>query len=444
MRLPSWKGTKRRAALVVCLALTGCAQAPGEARAPKAAGAESGVVTLTSLGWWLGEEPATIEKIIAQFTRETGISVKLITVRESTAEGLAQYLELLKNETSPGDVYQIDVTWTGILAEHLIDLTPDMADEARAHLPGIVQNNTIDGRLVGMPFFTDVGLLFYRTDLLEQYGFREPPRTWDELEAMAAKVQAGERKRGNQRFWGFVWQGANYEGLTCNALEWQVSHGGGLIIEPDGRITVRNPRTLQALRRAAAWVGAISPPGVTAYREEDARNLWQSGNAAFMRAWPNAYGMGNRADSVVKGRFDVALLPTGGARHADALGGWQLGVSRHSAHRREAIQFVRYMSSRRVQSQRALAVSYLPTIPALYEDPQVLAANPHFGRLKDVLLGGAVARPSAVTGKSYHAVSAAYSNAVHSVLTGQASAEQALADLEARLVSLTGFKPAAP
>ncbi len=435
--------TRLLLAILLSIVLTDCGCRP-TGQAPPASGADAGTVTLTSLGWWQGEEPITIDAIIAQFTQETGISVKLITIRESTAEGLAQYLELLKNQSSPPDVFSIDTIWTGILAEHMIDLTPHLAPEASTHLAAAIGNNTVDGRLVAMPFFADVGLLFYRTDLLQQYGFRAPPESWDELERMAARIQAGERARGRKGFWGYVWEGADYEGLTCNALEWQVSHGGGRVVEADGRITVNNPQALRALKRAAAWVGTISPPGVTAYREEDARNVWQSGNAAFMRNWPYTYGLGQMAASAIKGRFDVTLLPSGGAQPTGALGGWQLAVSRQSTHRREAIEFVRYMTSRRVQSQRAVAVSYLPTIPALYDDPQVLAANPYYGRLKGVLLGGALSRPSAVTGRSYNDVSAAYSSAVHSVLTGEVAAEAALAGLETRIAAITGLRPGAP
>jgi trehalose/maltose transport system substrate-binding protein len=104
-------------------------------------------------------------------------------------------------------------------------------------------------------------MLFYRVDLLRKYGYRAPPKTWEELEVMARRIQSGERASGNKDFWGFVWEGAPSEVLTCNALEWQVSDGGGTILEQDGKVTVNNPRTIRAWQRAARWVGSISPPG---------------------------------------------------------------------------------------------------------------------------------------------------------------------------------------
>ena len=161
------------------------------------------------------------------------------------------YLQFFEARSSDIDVYQIDVIWPGDLAEHLLDLyefgAKEIADE---HFPAIIENNTVDGRLVGIPWFTDAGLLYYRTDLLEKYGL-EVPKTWAEFEEVARIIQEGERAEGNEDFWGFVWQGNAYEGLTCNALEWIYSNGGGTIISPDGVITINNPNAIEASEMAA-------------------------------------------------------------------------------------------------------------------------------------------------------------------------------------------------
>ena len=143
--------------------------------------------------------------------------------------------------------------------------------------------------------------------------------------------------------WGFVFQGNAYEGLTCNALEWVESNGGGQIIEPDGTISINNPNAAAAVEMAKGWVGTISPPGVLAYQEEEARGVWQTGNAVFMRNWPYAYSLGNGDDSPIKGKFDVTTLPAGsgeGARSAATLGGWNLAVSKYSEHPEAAIELV--------------------------------------------------------------------------------------------------------
>src|SRR3954453_12807000 len=216
---------------------------------------------------------------------------------------------------------------------------------------------------------------------------------------MARTIQEGER-RSNPKFWGFVWQGDAYEGLTCNALEWQGSNGGGVIVEPDGKISINNPQATAALKRARGWVGTISPAGVTTYQEEDARRFWQAGNAAFMRNWPYAYALGQAKDSAIRAQFDLTLLPRGegaDATSASVLGGWQLMVSKYSQHQDAAIELVKFLTSPYVQQQRAIDLADPPTIAAVYNDPQVVAANPFFGRLLPVLQKGAVARPSTVT-----------------------------------------------
>src|ERR1700733_8010924 len=198
---------------------------------------------------------------LEQFTKETGIRVKLLPAPEGAVETLDAWRNLLESGAKIPDVYAIDVIWPGILAENLLDLKPFVpAPEIEAHFPELIANNTVRGKLVAMPCLIDIGLLFYRTDLLRRHGYRKPPESWEELEEMAAKIQRAERGGGQKGFWGFVWEEASSEALTCNALEWQVSEGGGPIVEND-IVTVNNPRAVAAWARAARWVGAISPPG---------------------------------------------------------------------------------------------------------------------------------------------------------------------------------------
>src|SRR5258708_1028935 len=299
----------------------------------------------------------------------------------------------------------------------------------------------VDNKLVAMPEYGNIGLLYYRTDLLRQYGYGAPPRTWDELASMAARIQAGERAKGKSDFWGFVWQGAG-EGLTCNALEWQASDGGGRIIEEDKTISVNNPHAIRAGKRAARWVGSISPPSVVGYKEWDALNASMTGEAAFMRNWPTAYAQAAR--SPIRNKFDIALLPGGKAGRVGTLGGSGLAVSRFSPHPREAVELVRYLTRRDVQVARSRMLSQPPTLPELYDLPEVLEPNPRFNLLSQAFRTGIVLRPSNVTGKKYEEVTDAYIQAVHSVLTGEKGAAEAAVALEDELVRITGFKKGPP
>src|SRR5882762_8631605 len=402
-------------------------------------------VTLTLLEEWTTKTfHEGRQQELQQFTRETGIRVKLLPSPESAREKLALWQELLRSGASSPDVYGTDVIWTRILNDFFIDLKPYFANEIRLQFPAIAASYTVDKKLMAMAYRADIGILFYRTDLLRQYGYREPPRTWGELEVMAARIQAGERAKGKKDFWGFVWQGATAEALTCNALEWQAAEGGGQIIEEDKTISVNNPDAIRAWQRAARWVGSISPPSVVGYKEWDAQNVWVAGDAAFMRNWPTAYVDGQAAGSPIRNKFDITLLPGGKAGRVGTLGGAGLAVSRSSAHPREAVALVRYLSRRDVQVKRSRVLSQPPTLPELYNLPEVLEPNPRFDLLSQAFRTGMISRPSDVTGKKYQDVTDAYIQAVHSVLTGEKSAPEATAALEKELIRLTGFKKGPP
>lgn len=373
----------------------------------------------------------------AKFAEATGITVNLIPGEQSATDRLAIYNQQLGAGSGDNDVYQIDVIWPGILAQHALDLSEPLADLAAMHFPAIVENNTVDGKLVGMPWYTDAGLLYWRTDLLEKYGIEKSPETWAELEEQAKAIQEGERA-ANPDFQGFVWQGKAYEGLTCDALEWQYSNGGGRIIEPDGTVTVNNPQAIAAFERAASWVGNISPRDVTTYTEPETVNVFAPGNAAFARNWPYMWAITQNAaeGSTLVGKVDVSPLPKGDgpdARNADTLGGWQLMVSQYSGKQDAAIEYVKYMCSPEILKSRAIELSLLPTIGQLYEDGDIAAASEFMPRLRPVFEGGAVARPSTVAGELYNSVSTAYFQRVNQILTGAATAPDAVAEIEAEL-----------
>ena len=388
----------------------------------------------------VGDELKFCQTGAAAWAKKTGNTVKVVQSPNLTNDRLGLYQQSLAAKSSDIDVYQLDVVWPGLLGQHFIDLKPFFTkEEIAAHFPRIISNNTIGNKLVAIPWFTDAGLLYYRTDLLKKYGITAAPKTWEELQAAALKVQDGERKAGNAGFQGFVFQGKNYEGLTCDALEWVFSYGGGTIVDPSGKVTINNPKAVAALKAAASWVKNISPEGVTTYGEEDARGIFQAGNAAFMRNWPYAWSLGQKDGSKVQGMIGVVPLPKGGAdgQNAATLGGWQLGVSKYSKNQKIAADLVKYLAGPEEQKRRAIEGSYNPTIASLYKDADVLKAAPFFGSLYDVFTN-AVARPSSPTKGKYNQVSNAFASSVHDVLTGKNTAETALSSLATQLERIKG------
>ncbi|MGO7897290.1 ABC transporter substrate-binding protein [Rhizobium ruizarguesonis] len=385
-----------------------------------------------------GKSVEFLQKQLAIFEKNTGNHVKLVTMPSSSSEQFSQYRLWLAAGNKDVDVYQTDVIWAPQLADQFVDLKEAAKDVVGQFFPSIIASQTVNGRLVALPLFTDAPALFYRKDLLEKYG-KQPPKTWDEMAATAKEVQDKEREAGQKDLWGYVFQGNSYEGLTCNALEWVKSSGGGQIVEPDGAISINNEKAAAALDRAKGWIGTISPPGVLAYQEEESRGVWQTGNAVFMRNWPYAYALGNGADSAVKGKFDVMTLPVAAAgdKPSSTLGGWNLAVSKYSEKQEAAIALVKFLASKDVQKARAVELSNLPTLTDLYDDKDIAAAQPFMPNWKPIFQD-AVPRPSATAKVKYNEVSSKFWTAVHNTLSGSGSGAENLELLEADLTTLKG------
>jgi trehalose/maltose transport system substrate-binding protein len=370
--------------------------------------------------------------VCQEWGQKTGNTLEYVNRPKDASDTLRQCQQNWAAHSPDVDVYMIDVIWPGIAAPHAVDLKKYYTDaDLKQFFPRIVENNTVKGKLISIPYFTDAGLLYYRTDLLKKYGYSSPPQTWEELAEMAKKIQDGERQAGKADFQGFVFEGTASESITCNAVEWIYSYDGGTVVDPDGKITINNPNAIKALDTAKSWVGSISPRDVTTYGEDDARNVWQQGNAAFMRNWPYAYSLGNAPDSPIAGKFDVTVVPKGGAngKHAACLGGWNLMVCAYSKNPDVAADLVKFLASPEIQKRHAVDLGLLPTRPEIYKDPEVLAKNAFFARMTDVL-SNAVARPSTVTGSDYQQLSAAIYQNANKVLTGGESGKDAVVNIE--------------
>jgi trehalose/maltose transport system substrate-binding protein len=394
-------------------------------------------------GWsFRPDELATRAALSQQFTRETGINVRDIPTPESTSDQLELSRRLLKQGGSGADLLGVDPIWSDLLAPDLIDLKSYLAADLSSVALQLLASYTVDGRVVAIPYQLNIGSLEYRTDLLREYGYDHPPRTWDELESMAIRIQTGERAKGKKDFWSFVWQGAEVEALTCNALEWQAAEGGGRIIENDRTISVNNPAAIRAWQRARHWIGWISPPSVIAYRERDSMSVFDSGGAAFNRLWLGTSVASSGPSTEVHWRslpprVDTGFtsLPGGPGGSAGTMGGSGLAVSRRSAHPREAVKLVSFLVHAQIASiekRRNASASQ----PAFF----VQRPSEH----SDLATQTVVRRPSIETGNQYTQVSAAYFRAVHSVLTGQKRAPEAASELEKQLVQITGFRVGAP
>jgi trehalose/maltose transport system substrate-binding protein len=382
---------------------------------------------------------------LKDFTQQTGIGVKHLPTPESALDQLDLVRKLLRQGNTSPDVNGVDVIWPGALSEELMDLKPDLAAELSSINADIVASYTVKGKLVAVPYHSDIGVLLYRKDLLRRYGYRAPPRTWDELERMAARIQDGERARGQRNFWGFLWPGAAGEGLTCNALEWQFSEGGGRIIEADGTISVNNPDAIRSWQRAAHWIGWISPRSVTSLQEWDAINdFYHTGTSAFLRGWARTYLLSVRDIPSIRDQIGMTNVPAGKNAQAATLGGFGLGISRQSRDTSEALQLTRFLVRREMKLEEAGSGNDARNGPDSYDPTAILKTKRNPAGNGKQQVSGMVARPSTVAGEKYEEVSRAYIEAVRSVLLGQSGAPEAAASLEQKLVRITGLKPGPP
>jgi trehalose/maltose transport system substrate-binding protein len=339
---------------------------------------------------WKPNQPEVWNDIIDIFNQENpGIEV----VREIGPHSSTAFHDLLtqklKNQSSDVDVFFMDVIWPPEFAAAGWAMELDdmfTAEERQAFIPGTILANTYQEKVYGVPLFIDSGMLFYRKDLLENYGFT-PPLTWAELVLQAERIIDGEAKTGNEMV-GFSGQFKQYEGLVCNMLEYILSNNGK-IMDQNGKSFIAEENALEAVRFVRdEIIGKAASKGALTYQEPESLDLFIQGRAVFMRNWPYAWNVSNDpAKSRIAGRVGIARLPhfQGGESYA-TLGGWQLGISNYSKHKKAAWRFIQFLSSKRIQKFFAIKAGKAPTRTALYQDQEVISANPHFAEMENVFL----------------------------------------------------------
>ncbi|OLC61795.1 MAG: hypothetical protein AUH89_02180 [Ktedonobacter sp. 13_1_40CM_4_52_4] len=345
-----------------------------------------------------------------------------------TGQLLTILTTMLRARGSTIDIMMMDIIWPAEFGANGWTVPVDSkwpASDRANYLPGPIQGCTYNGKLWATPLFTDAGLIYYRTDIIST-----PPTTWAELTTLAKAAAPSKTK------FGYLWQGAQYEGLVCDFTEVLYGYGGSVLDPNDAKkVIVNSPEAVAALTLMSSWVGTISPRAVTTYKEEDSRSAWQDGDAAFMRNWPYAYSLGNDpSSSKIAKKFDVHPMLYGGSNTIghSSLGGWQLGINAFSKNPDASWKFVQYMISQTPQTTLATQLSLLSTLKSVYTDPNVLAKNPFFSKMAPIVQ---TAQPRPVS-PFYPDVSNAIQLRIHNALTKQASPADALTALAADLQTI--------
>lgn len=406
------------AALALIAALGGCAEQ------------EDGEITLVFAA---GNDPSgATETMIEEYNAaHPGVNVKFQAMPANTDTQHDAYVTYLSARESNIDIYSLDVVWTAEFATAgWIREIPEGLIDRDEFLEAPLVSASYGGTLYAIPWFTDAGVLYYRRDLLEEAGL-EVPETWDEFRRAIDRAASGDDMEG------FVWQGARYEGLVCNFLEYLWGVGGSLDPErlagaPD-EVRSEVETTLGLMR--GLIVSGRSPGSVLTYKEEDARRIFTEGQALFLRNWPYAWSMAQGEGSKVEDRVGIARLPHApGETPYSTIGGWNVAVSSFSEHPEEAFEFLAFIAGERSLKLRAIEGGYLPTRKATYADSDVLEANPHFERFFDVFRY-TKNRPRS---PHYPRASDIIQKNVHSALSGSVDIPDAADAIVSQLADLLG------
>jgi multiple sugar transport system substrate-binding protein len=396
-----------RLAVVLTAAAAGLACGPDDPR-PR----------LTFSGSALGAEGAVIRRQLDRFAQQRpDVHVDLLVTPDAADQRRQLYVQWLNARVPEPDVLQLDIIWTAEFAaagwiQPLDGYGPEAADFFRAALTA----NRWNGRLYALPWFVDVGLLYWRTDL-----FAAPPDSLESLHSASADAV----RTGRSRF-GLVWQGARYEGLVTVFLEHLAAFGGS-ILDSEGDVVVDQPAAVRALTfmRDAVHGGGIVPVSALTWQEEQTRFAFQNGEAAFMRNWPYAWALlQDETGSRVAGRVGIAPFPgAGGGTPAAALGGGQLAINRSSAHPDLAWDLIEFLTAPQQLLERARIAAQLPARRSLYDTQELAAALPLPVEPLTAALEAAVPRPVTPV---YSELSELLQVRLHRALTGQASPAEAL------------------
>jgi len=324
----------------------------------------------------------TLEKALAMFNKENQ-SFKVVLEIASADTG--QYFDEMRTQFQVGggeiDVIGADVIWPAQLAangwiEDLSDLfTEEMQQD---YLDSTIETSTYKGKIYGVPWYSDAGLLYYRKDLLDKAGLK-PPKTWDELLSQAKKVQEQEGIP-----YGFVFQGAEYEGGVCNQCEY-IWNAGGDILDPNdpSKVLIGSKEATAGYESAAQNVtSGVAPVAVVTYKETESLTVFITGEAVFMRNWPYGYAVatgGEAAGSVLKPEWvGVAHLPVvnEGDQGYATLGGWDFCINSFSDKKEQSWEFIQWMSQPKIQKMFAIDAGYIPGRKSLFEDKQLLKEQP--------------------------------------------------------------------
>lgn len=386
--------------------------------------AMSGPITLATGPDFTGYMHPMVDKWNASHPTE---KVTLLQLPDAADDQHAQMVTNLQAKSDRYDVLNMDIVSTAEFADAGWIIPLDRRQfPLDQFLKPVVDTAKFGGRLYGVPYTSNAGLLYYRKDILDKAG-KKPPKTWAELRQLARNVAP---KYGLE---GYAGQFLPYEGLTVNFAEAVQSAGGAILTDDGTKVAVNTPQARQGLDFLVrgfreGWI----PKRSLTFKEEESRKEFQDGKLLFLRNWPYVYGLMSRAGSKVRDKFGVTLLPGQDGPGSSSLGGANLAVSAYSRHQKTAIAFIKYFTQLDNEREVLTRGSSPPVWARLYDDPVLIKRFPYLPVLKQSILS---ARPRPVS-PNYNQVSLAISNAVSGAISFRQSPDAAISQMAGDLGSV--------
>ncbi|WP_235620743.1 ABC transporter substrate-binding protein [Halothece sp. PCC 7418] len=335
-------------------------------------------------------EAAQLEPIVQDFNEENpDVRLEIVEAPNDTNQVEDLYTSAFLLGDSPYDLVYMDIVWTPKFAAAgwLKDLSDRVSqEELDQFLDGDVNGGRYEDGLYRMPFRSDAGMLYYRTDWLQEAGY-EPPETFTELMQISQGLQDQDYTP-----WGYAWQGKQYEGLSAMFVE-ILAGFDAFWVDPDTlEVGLDQPNAIEAVKFLRDTIDeGVSPPGVTTYSEEPTRRLFQNGETAFLRNWPYVYGLASESD--IAGNFAIKPMPHApNGRSGACQGGWGMGIAETTDHPDAAWQVVEYFSRAETQKKYSLQTGYVPSRRELFNDPELVEKYSYLPELLNVI-ENAVLRP---------------------------------------------------
>ncbi|WP_374111806.1 ABC transporter substrate-binding protein [Phormidium yuhuli] len=379
-------------------------------------------------------ERAQWEPLVERFEEENP-DIRLEIVEGPNATNLVEdlYTSAFLLGDSIYDLVYMDIVWTPkFAAAGWLDPLDDRVseEELSEFLEGDVEGGRFEGQLYRMPFRSDAGMLYYRSDLLEENGFEAPDTTEELIEISRALQDQGAVE------WGYVWQGRQYEGLAAVFVEILEGHGGFWVDPDTEEVGLDEPEAIAAMEFLVQTIDdGISPRGVTTYQEEEARRFFQNGRTVFMRNWPYVWTLANEDNSPVQGKIAIKpMVHEAGFNPGACQGGWGLALVKDSPHKEEAWRVIEFITSESAQKEFVLNTGYVPSRRSLFNDPEIVEKYSHYPDLLEVQEQSVLRPPIA----QYAQASDILQRNISSALTGRVSPQRAMERAAAETRRLLG------